>query len=417
MTTLDEKMRRISGEGCLTKNQIVAKSAHPYKWDTMESGVENVYLLRNRHFEKYFGDRPAHWPNAWRTMDVIWDSVGMLWSENDDLYGSENSWGDMDTEDEPLLAQMDDSENNISRTCSVLSTEKQKLLKKRSQRICERVFEIREQAAWDYLVVYFDQCLVEPNPYSELCESKKEAAPRREEEAVMGGFFDGVCTISLRLPEGGAPPYLVVDNFATERSLSDEENQKVIRSMVEAAVQMGQKIAKDVEELQKESFWAKAFSDPLPLQPEKLPVVAIIIPNNEEDDAVASFWKDSIGFEDPTEEDILNITQKFEMPLLQDYEHLTMNTQKYEPPLQKKYSLENQAGSSALKVPLVIRHGKEAVKKEHSDQDMNVKEMNLQVQDLDVQKLNVLDLISQELNDQESNAQVSNVSVLNSPRE
>lgn len=318
MTTLDENMQRIT-EGTVTakKNQIVVKSAH--NWDTMESGLQNVYLLRNRHFEKYFSETPSHWPKAWVKKDVIWDSVGMLWSENDDLFSSENSWPEMDTEDEPLLTQTDADATTES---TALDIEKRKLLRKRSQRISERVFQIREQGLWDYLVVYFDQCMVESNPYSELGESKKEA---QDGQVVMGGFFDGVCTITLRRPVHGGAPYMVLDNFATERCLSDEENQKVIKDMVMAAVHLGQRIAKDVEERQRDSFWSKAF-DPCPMPQVKDPLVFITVDthdSSDEDDAVASFWKDGIGFEDPTEEDILHINQTFQMPLLQDYEHFS----------------------------------------------------------------------------------------------
>jgi hypothetical protein len=347
MTTLGEKMKRISEAKSGQSKANVASggsvAAGIPKWDVVESGVENVYLLRNQSFEKYFTSeaesRPKHWPKAWLTPDVIWDSVGMLWAENELNTGSV---GDEDGSSysvdkaadgggEPLLAEFRDANaepENLSETKNLPNMEEDQNVKTRVL-IDGFATRMRKEAQWDYLVVYFDQCLVEVNPYAELPPSATESTVAASVEGappqdiVMGGFFDGVCTVSIRTPvchNATVEPYLTIGALAMEKSLSEYENEKVAKSMIDAVVKLGQAIAKDVEELQKESVWHRAFvshcANQDVLKPEKLLVcMPLELPDEDhEGDDHLKFWKDRLGFQDPSSEEASKILQAYRTP-------------------------------------------------------------------------------------------------------
>ena len=340
-------MKRISeAKSGHCKANVACHSKGTPKWDAVESGVENVYLLRNQSFEKYLTSeaesRPAHWPKAWLTPDVIWNSVGMLWAENELSTGTVededgSSYSVDKAADRPLLAEVKDTSENLLEIPPDMDSQNAK------RRSVIDVFarRMRKEVQWDYLVVYFDQSLVEVNPYAELAPSvadstasggtSGESVPPHD--IVMGGFFDGVCTVSIRTPQAvpndaGATvePYLRIGAMAMEKSLSEYENEKVAKSMIDAVVKLGQAISKDVEELQKESVWHRAFvshgANQQVLKQEKLLVcMPLELPDDDhEGDDHLKFWKDRLGFQDPSSEEASKILQEYRTLLQDDIE-------------------------------------------------------------------------------------------------
>lgn len=343
MTTLGEKMKRISeAKSGHCKTNVACHLKGIPKWDTVESGVENVYLLRNQSFEKYLTSeaesRPAHWPKAWLTPDVIWDSVGMLWAENELSTGTvedENgsSYSVDKVADSPLLAEFKDTNAESENLLEMRNPPNMENQSAKTRAVIDGfATRMRKEVQWDYLVVYFDQSLVEVNPYAELAPSvadstvpassgtSGESVPPHD--IVMGGFFDGVCTVSIQRPvhhDAGATvePYLRIGALAMEKSLSEYENEKVAKSMIDAVVKLGQAISKDVEELQKESVWHRAFvshgANQQVLKPEKLLVcMPLEMPDDDhEGDDHLKFWKDRLGFQDPSSEEASKILQEY----------------------------------------------------------------------------------------------------------
>jgi hypothetical protein len=352
MTTLDEKMKRISEAKSGQSKQASVVEEGPkgidhkvLKWDVLESGVENVYLLRNQSFEKYLiseaESRPKHWPKAWLTPDVIWDSVGMLWAENELNTGSDgdedgSSYAADKAADRPLLAEFKDTNGDPENLLEMKNLPKMEDPNAKTRALIDGfTTRMRNEAQWDYLVVYFDQCLVEVNPYAELAPSVADCtAPASSksvppEDIVMGGFFDGVCTVSIRtpVPNNAGEPYLRIGAMAMEKSLSEYENEKVAKSMIDAVVKLGQAISKDVEQLQKESVWHSAFvshgANQQVLKPEKLLVcMPLDLPDDDREpgDDHLKFWKDRLGFQDPSSEEASIILQEYRTLLQDDIE-------------------------------------------------------------------------------------------------
>jgi hypothetical protein len=287
-------------------------------WDTVESGVPNVFLLRNRNFEKYFqtdGDncRPAHWPKAWTDKAVIWNSVGSLWANNDSLQEEDSG--------ETTTLENDTGEDASSMAQNPL---KMPILE-------EKIQKIRNDFSWDYLVVYFDQCPIDG-----------------------GGFFDGVCTVSLRKPKHGddKSPYLVIGALATEKCLSEEENERVTKGIIGAVVGLGKKILEDFVEKQQESIWYRAFGhhSEQPAAGSLLVCIAfeaqdvtleklVINDDHDENDAdFLSFWKDKIGFQEPSKEVTLKVLGKYKTLFSKEYRYCSDDESKKENKKRKKSS-------------------------------------------------------------------------------
>jgi hypothetical protein len=312
---LDEKMRLVFGP----RKPPPAAAQSP--WDTIESGVPNVYLLRRRNFEKYFDGpssqkRPGHWPEAWSSKDVVWDSVGTLWAEShhtcndyfhmgDQLEAAESGAEPADEEKAPPNAE-------VNEEVSYYENERKKGI------ILEHVQRVKHDLPWDYLVVYFDQT----------------------------GFFDGVCTVSFRTPKpckkepdesdhhnNGFHSYLAIGSLATEKSLSEEENEKVTGSMVQAVKNLRDMISKDLADHGEESAWCKkgfapATSFLICIAFEAQAQSYFRLSNNNtttvdldtRDDREAyekdfmSFWKEKIGFEEASTDDTFRVLRKYKTP-------------------------------------------------------------------------------------------------------
>lgn len=503
--TLNEKMKRLWGptnnlnsrtlnnkssvqdeDGGVVFIDNSDKGEHERKWDYIESGVENVYLLRNRRFEKYFeckedsansiNMRPEHWPKAWSDKDVVWDSIGMLWADKtytgpnarsttvtDEpnrhyYYNSTNPQtqhkleADQPKEDTPVFSKTNldieedesvpenanitdlSTENSKSETESCLNNHPgpdESLLGEEHQMflINEHVKRVRDELAWDYLVVYFDQCLVEvsrndaPMPAIESTEHDEESLQSQtlnnsltSSQVAMGGFFDGVCTVSFRTPRKPTSsqkeivPYLVIESLATEKSLSDEENEKVTKQIIQAILNLSQLMARDVQEHHTESVWYKGFnplpdpstvevplvciafepqpryfkmkncyatsdgtpttSDGLPVitAPNDLPLEEGMQENDDYESDFLHFWKERIGFKEPTVDEILRVMSRYKAPFLSEYQ---MGTYAHE---DQKEELKTGLVSHKRKMP--DGHGVKTSLSSSSDNNSKVNDGN-----------------------------------------
>ena len=281
------------------------------KWDTIESGIENIYILRSVHFEKYFDhdDRPQHWPKAWTRKEVIWDSIGTLWADN-------NEASEIDQiSSEPLLI-CDASEALLPHVDDVDPTE---IIDKTINKVCD-------ETNWDFLVIYF------------------------VEDDNNGGFFDGVCTVSFRVPiAGDNAPYLFIGSFATEKSLSESDNEKVTRNLADAVVEFGGKIRVDIQENKTESLWYKDFYEIK--KPLMISVAVTSHPNKytklinddaHDDQDFFSFWKNKIGFERASREDNIKVLlTSYKTPLSIENEDKCIDKKK-----RKTYDTANNSSGS-----------------------------------------------------------------------
>ena len=384
MANLGERMNRLFGGGAKkTVLKVATKEERMQKWDTIESGIPNVYLLRNRNFEQYFVEsppppilsremsmpleietqemkQPEHWPKSWTVKEVIWNSVGTLWAGN--IVINQGPPIDIDnnnnTSAEPLLPE--------DKTSTTVDGKQEDYLPPQEEVpsiVEDHVQRVRNNLSWDYLVVYFDQSI---------------PSQCNEESSIEGeGFFDGACTVSFRKPqeenkEISMDPYLTIGSLATERSLSEEDNERVTKSMVQAVVLLGQNILKDLKEYKDDSIWYKGFapaslhdisqqllvyiafdaSPPATRQYLKLKnehcddePEEVQVKNTDADADFMAFWKDKIGFQDADREDNWKVLRKFRNPFMEDYQVHLLNDISHK---KRKMSTSRDAASSNI---------------------------------------------------------------------
>lgn len=432
---LDEKLRFVFGPRRPTQvplsdpihqTSTSAADNKMRKWDTIESGIPNVYLLRKDRFETYFhcpplaaadlnvsntsskkndgdGIRPEHWPGAWTSKHIVWNSVGTLWAENHNTCNDydfniintnatsvcnttdllrnistttlDSVEVDGQTEDdenrkeqtEPLLSEIfivdgiekdeehHSMESNVGNDQNVAYDASESEDERRKAVVLEHVQRVKHELPWDYLVVYFDQCIDEKQPAS---------------TEIPSGFFDGVCTVSIRTPKQTSEtsenkdnkrvfaPYLAIGSLATEKSLSEEDNEKVTKSLVRAVINLRDMISKDLTDNGAESVWhdgvavhhdANAITKPpsflicIAFEAQAQSYFRLRSNNIVGGDANVSaditradsaenayekdfmlFWKDKIGFREASTNDTFRILRKYATPYSEEgrcYEH------------------------------------------------------------------------------------------------
>lgn len=296
------------------------------KWDTIESDVSNVYFLRKCNFEAYFqstshdqialirGDRirglPDHWPKAWVSKEILWNSVGTLWAKSHQACSNYiHSTGDIDN---------DYQSNEMMETPNIAYFENEM----QRDMIDEDIHRVRNELSWDYLIVYFDQ---------------------------NEGVFDGVCTVSIRIPNKKSTaatkpcafaPYFAIGSLATEQSLTEEGNEKVTKSLVDAVRNLRDKIAQDLLDHNEGSIWYKKEEfipsiDPLlisiafqsqtqsyfRLRNSNHTLMNDNVGTNDkksEEEACEkdfiTFWEDKIGFQEATRDDTVRVLRKYKTP-------------------------------------------------------------------------------------------------------